>query len=67
MKLETPEVALALGPYRMSDAAIHARLRKLAASYKGPALSAHELREALDREMGERSLTEELHRLRDGE
>ncbi len=63
----TPERALALGPYRMSDAAIHAQLRKLTGYSKGAALSAQQLRDALDKELGDISLTGELRKLRDEE
>lgn len=65
--LGASEVALALSPYRMSDGAIHACLGKLAAAYKGPVPSTDELRDTLEREMGDKSLTEELRRLRDEE
>ena len=66
-KIQTPDIALALGAYRMSDATIHARLQKLAGMYKGSTSTLEELRTTLQKEMGDQSLTEELRRLRDEE
>ncbi|HOE11303.1 MAG TPA: hypothetical protein PLQ35_10275 [bacterium] len=65
--LETPDIALALGQYRMSDEAIHERLDKLAGYSKGATLSPQELRDALDKELGDKSLSGELRKLRDEE
>jgi len=65
--LETPDIALALGQYRLSDAAIHERLDKLAGYSRGAALSPRELRDALDKELGDKSLSGELRKLRDEE
>ena len=66
-KIPTPDIALALGSYRMSDAAIHARLRDFAKSYRETAVSLEELRAILQKEMGEQTLSEEIRRLRDEE
>lgn len=62
-----PDLALALGAYRISDAAIHARLTEFADSFMEPALPIEELRRLLQEEMGERILSEEIRRLRDKE
>ncbi len=63
----SPDIALVLGAYRMSDAAIHARLTEFADSFAEPAVSIEELRCTLQMEMGERTLSEEIRRLRDEE
>lgn len=50
-----------------SDAALHARFREFAESYEELAIPVKNLREILDKEMGECSLSRELRRLRDEE
>jgi len=67
MEPSTDDIAVALGPLLADHAAIHARLRELAGDSKRPVLSAQELRETLDRELGDISLTAELRKLRDEE
>jgi len=67
VKPTAPDIPLALGGYRLSDAAIQIRLRKLIEPYKDSFSTLEELRNDLHREMGDKSLTEELRRLRDEE
>lgn len=67
INVPTPDIALAMGTYKLCDTALHERLRKFAQSLNTSPVSLEELRETLKKEMGNRSFSDEIRRLRDEE
>ena len=61
------DIALLLCSNRFNDETIHDFLRKMSGAENEPRITAKEVREILQKEMGERNLSDEIRRLRDEE